>query len=154
MSINAKLAELNITLPEAPSPIGNYIGGVVTGNLLFMSGVGPRKLEGGAVTGKVGTDLTTEEAYDAARLVGLNMLANMKSVIGDLDRVTKIVKVLGMVNAVPDFKEHPKVINGYSDLMVEVFGAKAGKAARSAVGMGSLPNQIAVEIEMIVEIVD
>ncbi|MEH6525430.1 MAG: RidA family protein [Sneathiella sp.] len=154
MSIDAKLVELNISLPRAPSPIGNYIGGVVTGNLLFMSGVGPRKLEGGAVTGKVGADLTTEEAYDAARLVGLNMLANMKSVIGDLDRVTRIVKVLGMVNAVPDFKEHPKVINGYSDLMVEVFGDKAGKAARSAVGMGSLPGQIAVEIEMIVEIAD
>ncbi len=152
MSIDARLLELNITLPEAPSPIGNYIGGVVTGNLLFMSGIGPRKPEGGAVTGKVGKDLTTEEAYDAARLVGLNMLANMKSVIGDLNRVTKIVKVLGMVNAVPDFKEHPKVINGYSDLMVEIFGEKAGKAARSAVGMGSLPNQIAVEIEMIVEI--
>lgn len=152
MSIDARLAELNITLPKAPSPIGNYIGGVVTGNLLFMSGVGPRKLEGGAITGKVGQDLTTEEAYDAARLVGLNMLANMKSVIGDLDRVTKIVKVLGMVNAMPDFTEHPKVINGYSDLMVEIFGEKAGKAARSAVGMGSLPNQIAVEIEMIVEI--
>lgn len=154
MSIEAKLAELDITLPKTPSPIGNYIGGVVTGNLLFMSGVGPRKPDGGAVTGKVGADLTTEEAYDAARLVGLNMLANMKSVISDLDRVTKIVKVLGMVNAVPDFKEHPKVINGYSDLMVEVFGDKAGKAARSAVGMGSLPNQIAVEIEMIVEITD
>jgi enamine deaminase RidA (YjgF/YER057c/UK114 family) len=154
MSIDARLAELNITLPTAPSPIGNYIGGVVTGNLLFMSGVGPRKPEGGAVTGKVGKDLTTEEAYDAARLVALNMLANMKSVIGDLDRVSKIVKVLGMVNAVPDFKEHPKVINGYSDLMVEVFGDKAGKAARSAVGMGSLPNQISVEIEMIVEISD
>ncbi|MCR9212816.1 MAG: RidA family protein [Proteobacteria bacterium] len=154
MSIDARLAELNITLPKAPSPIGNYIGGVVTGNLLFMSGVGPRKPEGGAITGKVGADLTADEAYDAARLVGLNMLANMKSVIGDLDRVTKIVKVLGMVNAVPDFKEHPKVINGYSDLMVEVFGEKAGKAARSAVGMGSLPNQIAVEIEMIVEISD
>jgi len=154
MSFDAKLAELNITLPAPPSPLGNYIGGVVTGNLLFMSGVGPRKLEGGAVTGKVGEDLTTEDAYDAARLVGLNMLANMKSVIGNLDRVTKIVKVLGMVNAVPDFKEHPKVINGFSDLMVEVFGDNAGKAARSAVGMGSLPNQIAVEIEMIVEIVD
>ncbi len=154
MSIDARLAELNITLPKAPSPIGNYIGGVVTGNLLFMSGVGPRKPEGDAITGKVGADLTADEAYDAARLVGLNMLANMKSVIGDLDRVTKIVKVLGMVNAVPDFKEHPKVINGYSDLMVEVFGEKAGKAARSAVGMGSLPNQIAVEIEMIVEISD
>ncbi len=103
MSIDAKLVELNITLPTPPSPIGNYIGGVVTGNLLFMSGVGPRKLEGGAVTGKVGADLTTEEAYDAARLVGLNMLANMKSVIGDLDRVTKLVKVLGMVNPVPEF---------------------------------------------------
>ena len=123
-----------------------------TGNLLFMSGCGLRNLDGSSITGKVGADLTTEQGYEAARLVGLNMLANIKAVAGDLDKVKRVVKVLGMVNAAPDFKEHPKVINGYSDLMVEVFGEDAGKAARSAVGMGSLPSQIAVEVEMIVEL--
>ena len=117
-----------------------------------MSGCGPRNLDGSSITGKVGADLTTEQGYEAARLVGLNMLANIKAVAGDLDKVKRVVKVLGMVNAAPDFKEHPKVINGYSDLMIEVFGEDAGKAARSAVGMGSLPSQIAVEVEMIVEL--
>ena len=123
-----------------------------TGNLLFMSGCGLRNLDGSSITGKVGADLTTEQGYEAARLVGLNMLANIKAVAGVLDKVKRVVKVLGMVNAAPDFKEHPKVINGYSDLMIEVFGEDAGKAARSAVGMGSLPSQIAVEVEMIVEL--
>ena len=123
-----------------------------TGNLLFMSGCGLRNLDGSSITGKVGADVTTEQGYEAARLVGLNMLANIKAVAGDLDKVKRVVKVLGMVNAAPDFKEHPKVINGYSDLMIEVFGEDAGKAARSAVGMGSLPSQIAVEVEMIVEL--
>ena len=123
-----------------------------TGNLLFMSGCGLRNLDGSSITGKVGADVTTEQGYEAARLVGLNMLANIKAVAGVLDKVKRVVKVLGMVNAAPDFKEHPKVINGYSDLMIEVFGEDAGKAARSAVGMGSLPSQIAVEVEMIVEL--
>ena len=123
-----------------------------TGNLLFMSGCGLRNLDGSSITGKVGADLTTEQGYEAVRLVGLNMLANIKAVAGVLDKVKRVVKVLGMVNAAPDFKEHPKVINGYSDLMIEVFGEDAGKAARSAVGMGSLPSQIAVEVEMIVEL--
>lgn len=152
MSIEARLSELGITLPPPPNPVGNYTAGTVVGNLVFMSGCGPRKPDNTSITGKVGTDLTTEEAYEAARLVGLNMLANVKSVIGDLDRVKKVVKVLGMVNAVPEFKEHPKVINGFSDLMVEVFGEEAGRGGRSAVGMGSLPSQIAVEVEMILEL--
>ncbi|MCB1510295.1 MAG: RidA family protein [Hyphomicrobiaceae bacterium] len=152
MSIEARLKELGITLPQAPKPVGNYVGGVIAGNLVFMSGCGPRRPDNSAITGKVGTDLTTEQAYDAARLVGLNMLANIKAVVGDLDRVKQVVKVLGMVNAAPDFKEHPKVINGFSDLMVEVFGETAGRGGRSAVGMGSLPNQIAVEVEMVLEL--
>lgn len=152
MSIEARLKELGITLPQAPKPVGNYVGGVIAGNLVFMSGCGPRRPDNTAITGKVGTDLTTDEAYAAARLVGLNMLANIKAVVGDLDRVKQVVKVLGMVNAAPDFKEHPKVINGFSDLMVEVFGETAGRGGRSAVGMGSLPNQIAVEVEMVLEL--
>ena len=152
MSIDNRLRQLGIELPKPPSPAGNYVGGVQTGNLLFMSGCGPRKPDNTSITGKVGGDLSTDEGYQAARLVGLNMLANIKSVIGDLDKVKRVIKVLGMVNATPDFKEHPKVINGYSDLMVEVFGEDAGRAARSAVGMGSLPSQIAVEVEMILEL--
>ena len=151
MSIDQRLNELGIVLPPAPEPAGNYVGGVQVGNLLFMSGCGPRKIDGGSITGKVGADISTEEAYEAARIVGLNMLANIKATVGDLDRVKRVVKVLGMVNAVPEFKQHPKVINGFSDLMVEVFG-ESGRGARSAVGMGSLPSQIAVEVEMIVEL--
>ncbi len=151
MSIDARLKELGITLPSPPAPLGNYVPAVRTGNLLFMSGCGPRQSDGSSITGKVGSALDLEQAYDAARLVGLNMLANIKAQLGSLDKVKQVVKVLGMVNAEPDFTAHPKVINGYSDLMVEVFG-DAGKGARSAVGMGSLPNQIAVEVEMILEV--
>jgi len=153
MNAEAKLNELGIDLPAPPSPIGNYVGGVRVGNLLFMSGCGPRKLDNSSITGKVGRDLTTEQGYDAARLVGLNMLANVKDQLGSLDKVKRVVKVLGMVNADPEFKEHPKVINGFSDLMVEVFG-DPGRGGRSAVGMGSLPGQIAVEVEMILEVAD
>jgi len=153
MSAEANLTERNIALPAAPQPVGNYVGGVQVGNLLFMSGCGPRRPDNSSITGKVGRDLDTEAGYQAARLVGLNMLANVKAQLGSLDRVKRVVKVLGMVNADPEFKEHPKVINGFSDLMVEVFG-DAGRGARSAVGMGSLPFQIAVEVEMILEIFD
>jgi enamine deaminase RidA (YjgF/YER057c/UK114 family) len=151
MSAEARLKELGITLPSPPKPVGNYVGGVQVGTLLFMSGCGPRKPDNTSITGKVGSDLSTEQAYNAARLVGLNMLANVRALIGSLDRVKRVVKVLGMVNADPDFKEHPKVINGFSDLMVEIFG-DAGRGGRSAVGMGSLPSQIAVEVEMILEL--
>jgi enamine deaminase RidA (YjgF/YER057c/UK114 family) len=153
MSAEGKLKELGITLPSPPKAVGNYIGGVQVGALLFMSGCGPRKPDNTSITGKVGGNLSTEQGYEAARLVGLNMLANVKSLIGSLDKVKRVVKVLGMVNADPAFKEHPKVINGFSDLMVEVFG-DAGRGGRSAVGMGSLPSQIAVEVEMILEVRD
>lgn len=153
MSAEARLKELGITLPSPPKPVGNYVGGVQVGTLLFMSGCGPRKPDNTSITGKVGSDLSMEQAYNAARLVGLNMLANVKAQIGSLDRVKRVVKVLGMVNSDPEFKDHPKVINGFSDLMVEVFG-DAGRGGRSAVGMGSLPSQIAVEVEMILELRD
>jgi enamine deaminase RidA (YjgF/YER057c/UK114 family) len=124
---------------------------VLTGNLLFLSGKGPLKDDGNYINGKVGDDLTIEQGYEAARLTGINQLSVLKSTLGDLRRVKRIVKVLGMVNSTSEFTDHPKVINGYSDLMVEVFGQR-GKHARAAVGMGSLPSNIAVEIEMIVEV--
>ena len=122
------------------------------GNLLFMSGIGPRLPEGGVITGKLGADMTVEQGYDAALVVGLNMLANIESVIGSLDRIERVVKVLGMVNCTPDFNDMPKVINGFSDLFVELLGPERGRGARSAVGMVSLPNQIAVEVEMVLQI--
>ena len=149
--VEGKLASLGITLPEVPPPVANYVNAVRTGNLIFLAGKGPNKPEGGYITGKVGADLDIEQGYKAARLTGIIQLAALKAEIGDLNRVKRIVKVLGMVNAAPDFTDHPKVINGFSDLMVEVFGDK-GKHARAAVGMGSLPQNIAVEIEMIVEV--
>jgi enamine deaminase RidA (YjgF/YER057c/UK114 family) len=146
-----KLEELGITLPEVAPPVANYVNAVRTGNLIFLAGKGPSRPEGGYITGKLGQDLTEEEGYEAARLTGIVQLAALKEEIGDLNRVKRIVKVLGMVNAVPDFANHPEVINGFSDLMVEVFGDR-GRHARAAVGMGSLPRNIAVEIEMIVEV--
>lgn len=145
--VEARLKELGIELPEPPGPIGNYVRGVQVGNLLFMSGHGPR----GSWKGKVGRDLTTEQGYQCARQVGLNQLASLRALLGDLDRVVRVVKVLGMVNCDPEFGEQPKVINGFSDLMVDVFG-EHGRHARSAVGMGGLPNGIPVEIEMILEV--
>lgn len=145
------LVEMGIALPEASSPVANYVNGVQSGNLIFLSGKGPLKSDGTNITGKLGASLSIVEGYQAARLTGINQLAVLKAMLGDLGRVKRIVKVLGMVNASSDFTDHPKVINGYSDLMVAVFGEK-GKHARAAVGMGSLPGNIAVEIEMIVEI--
>ena len=151
MSANDRLKELGITLPDIPAPAGNYVDAVQTGNLLFLAGKGPRRPEGGSSTGKLGKDVTVEQGYQDARTVGLSLLAVMQKELGSLDRVKKIVKLLGMVNAVPEFGEQPKVINGCSDLFVEVFGER-GRHARSAVGMGSLPGQITVEIEAIVEV--
>ncbi len=150
MSVEAKLKELKIELPEPLVPAGNYVGAKTVGKLVYLSGEGPR-LPNGVISGKVGEDLSVEEGQEAARLVGLNMLTTLRNHIGDLDRVKQVVKVFGMVNALPNFKQHPSVINGFSDLMVEVFGDK-GRGARSAVGMSSLPFQIACEVEMIVEI--
>ena len=151
MSIKDRLTELGITLPTVPEPMGNYVHAVRTGNLLFLSGKGPRKAEGGVSTGKVGSDVTLEQGYQDARSVGITLLAVMENELGSLDGVRQIVKVLGMVNSAPDFTDHPKVINGCSDLFVEVFGDK-GRHARSAVGMAALPGNITVEIEVIVEV--
>ncbi len=153
-AIEARLNELGITLPSAQAPAANYVPGVRTGNLLYLSGVGPAaRPDGTTPKGKVGNDLTQEEGYEAARLVGINILARLKAEAGDLDKVERVVKLLGMVNATPDFSEHPAVINGCSDLMVEVFGDK-GRHARSAVGFVSLPFHIPVEIEIIVQVSD
>lgn len=146
-----RLAAMGIDLPEPSSPVANYVSVVQTGNLLFLSGTGPKQTDGTYIQGKVGEDLSLEEGYQAARLTGINHLALLKNELGDLSRVKRIVKVLGMVNCTPEFQDQPKVINGFSDLMVEVFQEK-GKHARSAVGMNSLPMGIAVEVEMIVEI--
>ncbi len=151
MKIEQRLRELGIELPPIPGAAGNYVQYVQSGNLVFLSGAGPRAADGRAPAGKVGSDVSIEDAYQHARNIGLIQIAKLKDALGDLDRVTRIVKVLGMVNAVPEFGEHPKVINGFSDLMVEVFGEK-GRHARSAVGMGSLPFGIPVEIEAIVEV--
>lgn len=146
-----RLTALGIELPEASAPVANYVNAVTTGNLVFLAGKGPKRSNGTYITGKVGRDLTVDEGYKAARLTAINQLAVLKAHLGDLSRVKRIVKVLGMVNCEPEFGNQPEVINGFSDLMVEVFGEK-GKHARAAVGMGSLPRGIAVEIEMIVEI--
>ncbi len=147
----ARLKELKIELPPVGKPIANYVHVVRSGNLLFLAGKGPSNAEGVFITGKVGKDLTLEEGKAAARLTGINLLAVLKTELGDLNKVKRIVKVLGMVNCEADFKDHSSVMNGFSDLMVEVFGEK-GKHARSAVGMCSLPRNMAVEIEMIVEV--
>ena len=149
----ARLEALGIELPRAPDPVANYVNGVRTGNLIFLAGKGPKRADGSEVTGKLGDDVTIEEGYEAARLTAINQLAVLKEMLGDLSKVTRVVKVLGMVNSDPDFIEQPAVINGFSDLIVEVFGER-GKHARAAVGMASLPRGQAVEIEMIVEVED
>ena len=150
-AIEDRLSSLGIQLPQPPPPAGNYVGAVRIGKLVYLSGHGPLQADGTYLSGKVPDEISSDDAYQAARLTGLNLLATLKAEIGDLDQVKRVVKVLGMVNASPDFKGHPQVINGFSDLMVEVFG-EPGRGARSAVGMGSLPNQIPVEVEMIVEV--
>lgn len=152
--VEKKIQELGIQLTEAPPPVANYVNSVKTsGGLVFMAGKGPTKPEGGYVTGKLGLDLTEEQGYQAARYAAIVQLSALKAEIGDLNKVKRIVKVTGMVNATPEFTNQPEVVNGFSDLMVEVFGDR-GKHARAAVGMGSLPRNIAVEIEMVVEVID
>jgi enamine deaminase RidA (YjgF/YER057c/UK114 family) len=147
-----KLKQLGIDLGTVSAPVANYVNAVRTGNLLYLAGKGPRADANGVrPKGKVGREYTAEQAYQHARSVGMDLLAVMRAELGSLDKVKRVVKVLGMVNAVPEFTDHPKVINGCSDLFVEVFG-EAGKHARSAVGMGSLPMGIPVEIEVIVEV--
>lgn len=153
MQAETKLKKMGLELPSVARPVANYVPAVRTGNLIFLSGQGPRRQDETMITGKVGADLNVEEGYEAARRVALGLLASLKAEIGDLDKVRRIVKLLGMVNCTPDFGDQPKVINGASDLFVEVFGDK-GRHARSAVGMNALPMNIAVEIEMIVEVED
>lgn len=151
MTPEAKLAKLGLTLPTVPTPLANYVPFKRDGNTVYLSGQGPRRADGTMCTGKVGRDVTVEEAYQHARLVGLGLLAAAKLAAGDLGKV-EILKVLGMVNGTPEFEDQPKVINGCSDLFVEILGDR-GRHARSAVGMGSLPGNISVEIEVIIKIV-
>ena len=146
-----KLKDMGIELFSPPKPIANYVRAVRTGNLIYLAGHGPTKADGTNITGKLGKDMTIEQGYEAAKQTGIAVLSTLKGEIGDLNKVKRIVKVLGMVNCTADFTDQPKVINGFSDLMVGLFGEK-GKHARSAVGMISLPNNIAVEVEMIVEV--
>jgi enamine deaminase RidA (YjgF/YER057c/UK114 family) len=150
VKIVEKLAQMGLSLPPPGPPAGNYVGAVQVGNLLFVSGHGPRQ-EGVYITGKVGRDLSVDQAYEAARVVMLNCLASVQREVGDLDRVKRVVKLLGMVNCTEDFTDHPQVINGASDLLVALYG-DAGRHARSAVGMQQLPMNIPVEVEMILEI--
>ncbi|MBL7734194.1 MAG: RidA family protein [Chitinophagaceae bacterium] len=147
----AKLKEMGIVLKTPAKPVANYVGAVTSGKLIFLSGAGPRQSDGSFVQGKVGSAISIEQAQAAAKLTGIVLLEALKAEIGDLKKVKRIVKVLGMVNAIPSFTQQPQVMNGFSDFMVEVFGEK-GKHARSAVGVGSLPSDIPVEIEMIVEV--
>ena len=153
MSADAKLKELGLTLPAIPKPMGTYVPWKRDGNTIYLSGQGPRDKDGKHITGTVGKDVTVEQAYEYAKLVGLNLLAAANAAAGgSLDKV-EVLKVLGMVNAVPEFTDQPKVINGCSDLFVAVLGER-GRHARSAVGMGSLPNQITVEVEAVMRVVD
>jgi len=151
MSAEARLKELGIILPPVPKPLANYVPYRLVGNMLYLSGQGPRNGEGKPISGRVPDEVSREEAYQHARAVGLQLLAAARDALGSLDRIEAVVKLLGMVYADPDFGDHPKVINGCSDLFVEVLGER-GRHARSAVGMGSLPNRIPVEIEVIMAV--
>ena len=147
-----RLRELGIELPPAPKPVAVYLPAVRVGKTLYTSGHGPRRADGKMIQGKVGSDLSLEEGHAAARVVGLNVLSTVRSTLGSLDKVVRLVKVLGMVNCTSEFTQQPQVINGFSELMVQVFGENVGKGARSAVGMAALPSNIAVEIEAIFEV--
>jgi enamine deaminase RidA (YjgF/YER057c/UK114 family) len=151
-SPEARIVELKLSLPNVPKPVAKYKTALLVGNLLYVSGHGPAKIGDKYVVGKVGADLTLEQGKEAARSVGLAILSTVKNSLGSLDRVKRLVKTLGMVNAGPDFKDHPQVINGFSELMAEVFGEDAGVGTRSAVGMGSLPANIPVEVECLFEV--
>ncbi|MBX7166199.1 MAG: RidA family protein [Pirellulales bacterium] len=152
MGAEARIAELGLQLPPPPKPAGVYKPVVVVGNMAYVSGHGPLLPDGSMLTGKVGADQDQQAGYEAARQTGLAILASLRAHLTSLDRVVRLVKTLGMVNATPDFAQHPAVINGYSELMSQVFGPDAGVGARSAIGMGSLPGNIRVEIEAIFEV--
>jgi enamine deaminase RidA (YjgF/YER057c/UK114 family) len=148
----ARIKELKLQLPPPPKPVAKYKPAVISANLLYVSGHGPLKQDGTMVAGKVGTDLTLEQAKEAARLVGLAILSSARNTLGTLDKIKRLIKTLGMVNGTPDFTKQPMVIDGFSELMAEIFGEDAGVGARSAVGMGSLPGNIPVEIECTFEV--
>jgi len=150
--LEARIQELHLVLPAAPKPVAKYKTAVLAGNMLYVSGHGPLKADGKMIQGRVGADVTPEQGKEAARVAGLAILSTVRNTLGSLDKVKRLVKTLGMVNCTPEFKDHPQVINGFSELMAEVFGDDAGVGARSAVGMGSLPSNIPVEIECILEV--
>lgn len=152
MSAEARIAELKLELPTAPKPVAVYRPLLVSGGMAYVSGHGPLRVDNTLITGRVGADLTADQGKLAARQVGLAILATLRSQLGSLDRVKRLVKLLGMVNSTADFTAHPAVINGCSELFAEVFGPENGIGARSAVGMGSLPGNMAVEIEAIFEV--
>jgi enamine deaminase RidA (YjgF/YER057c/UK114 family) len=147
-----RIQELHLTLPNPPKPVAKYKPAVREGNLLYVSGHGPLKPDGKLIEGRVGKDLTLEQGKEAARVTGLAILATVRNTLGSLDKVKRLIKTLGMVNSTPEFRDHPQVINGFSELMAEVFGEDNGVGARSAVGMGSLPGNIPVEVECIFEV--
>jgi enamine deaminase RidA (YjgF/YER057c/UK114 family) len=148
-----RLQELHLTLPPPPKPMAKYKPALLVGNMLYVSGHGPAKLDAKSpVAGRLGADLTVDQGKEAARLVGLNILSTVRNTLGTLDKVKRLVKTLGMVNSTPEFKDHPTVINGFSELMADIFGEDAGVGARSAVGMAALPMNIPVEIECIFEV--
>jgi enamine deaminase RidA (YjgF/YER057c/UK114 family) len=147
-----RVQELHLTLPNPPKAVAKYKTAVQVGNMLYVSGHGPTRADGTSIVGRLGADLTTDQGKEAARVVGLAILSTVRNTIGSLDKVKRLVKTLGMVNATAEFKQHPHVINGFSELMAEVFGEDAGVGARSAVGMASLPGNIAVEVECIFEV--
>jgi enamine deaminase RidA (YjgF/YER057c/UK114 family) len=151
--IETKLAELGHTLPPPPPPAGNYLPATRSGNLMWLAGVGSRHPDGSRITGKLGADLTTRQGYEAARWCALNLLTRMKAELGDLDRVSRILKVVGMVNSAPDFTEQAQVVDGASDLFVELFGDQ-GRHSRSAPGMGALPGNNAVIVECVIEVAE
>ncbi len=153
MGAEARIQELNLDLPNAPKPVATYLTAVRLGDLLYVSGHGPYKSDGSLILGRLGENMDVPAGHAAARQTGLAILATVRDHLGSLDKVVRLIKVLGMVNSTPDFGDQPAVINGFSDLMVEVFG-EAGKGARSAVGMGALPKGIAVEVEAIFQVKD
>jgi len=150
-TIEDRLLQLGITLPPLPAPMANYVPFTLAGNLLYVSGQGPKTKDGDLVRGQVGKDLTVQQAYEAARLTGIQILAVANGALGSLSRVKRILKVNGFVNSGPEFRDHPAVINGCSDLFVELLG-DVGRHARAAIGVSSLPQGIAVEIEAILEV--
>ena len=152
MSAEERMTSLHLELPPPPKPAGVYQPVVIVGNMAYVSGHGPLKSDGTLITGRVGADLDQQAGYQAARQTGLAILASLRAKLGNLDRIRRVVKTLGMVNCTPDFQQQPAVINGFSELFAEVFGAEHGVGARSAVGMGSLPGNIAVEVEVILEL--